>query len=111
MVFDVVHDLPDSKAFLREALKVLKEDGVLYVSEPYAHSNMCDNIATPHSTLLYGSSLFHCLPVSLFYGNEGNGTCMGVEKLLEYLKQSGFNNIQLNVTDHRGHANFVCKES
>ncbi len=55
---------------LQEMRRVLKANGVAFLFETKGTGNAAeDRRVAPISTVLYGVSLFHCMPVSL--GQEG----------------------------------------
>ena len=61
-----------------------------------AHSHPADNVGMPMSSMGYAESLFHCMPVSLFFkGGAGSGTCRGIELAQALLKQAGFSKINV----------------
>ena len=96
VTWDVVHDVPHSSRFLREIRRVLKPGGMFLMVDVGLHSDPEDNKEFALSSLLYGCSMFHCMPVSLnFEGGEGLGAVWGIEKQEEYLKAAGFKNITL----------------
>ena len=108
-VFDVVHDVPDSKKMLREVLRVLKPNGIFLMMDINLHTDVADNIGNRGAAPIYFMSLFHCMPVSLHGENgEGLGAAWGIETQQKYLAQTGFRDIQLLPTVDKIHSYFVA---
>ena len=101
LVWDVVHDVPESAKFLREILRVLKPGGMFYMVDINMHTELGDNLSNRQAAMLYGFSFFHCMPISLNHeGGEGLGAAWGVEKQRQYLEDAGFSDIkQVGITD------------
>ena len=91
-LMDVLHDLPDPVATLREIRGLMAEDGALFVMEPKAADTLEGNM-TPLGTVYYGFSLFHCMTQSLANGGPGHGTCMGPAKTRALLTEAGFGRV------------------
>ena len=92
--WDVVHDVPNAKKFVREVYRVLKPGGLFLMVDVRAHSSAAENIRQK-SVMTYGFSVFHCLPVSTFFeGSEALGTAWGVEKQAQYLQEAGFEGVK-----------------
>ena len=96
ITWDVVHDVPHSSRFLEEIKRVIKPRGMFLMVDIFMHTDPAENKGKPVAPLVYGLSLFHCMPVSLhFEGGEGLGAAWGVEKQEEYLKKAGFKDVKL----------------
>lgn len=90
---DCIHDQAKPKQVLREIHRVLKPDGVFSMLEIAGSSNPAKNIGNPRAIDGYVISLFHCMPVSLYFnGGAGLGTMWGREQALKMLEECGFNN-------------------
>jgi hypothetical protein len=64
------------------------------MSDIDAHSNPNQNIELGHSHVMYGFSLFYCMPLSLNFPNgEGLGTMWGVELAQKMIAEAGFSNV------------------
>ncbi len=75
---------------------MLKPDGIFSMVDVNAHSHPADNIGMPQAILKYTISLFHCMPVSLFFKDgAGLGTCWGKELAVQMLNDAGFADIQI----------------
>ncbi|CEF68728.1 Winged helix-turn-helix DNA-binding domain and Methyltransferase domain-containing protein [Strongyloides ratti] len=97
-IFDACHDQCRPDLALKEIHRCLKPDGVFSMIEIKGSSNCCTDkkINPVGSALLYGISLFHCLPV----GNStkdalGLGAMWGQERALKMLKEAGFSKIEI----------------
>ena len=89
--FDTIHDQAYPDTVLAEIFKVLKRDGLFSLVDSEAHSNLADNVGLQFLPFRYVTSLFQCLPVSLYFeGGKGLGTCWGRENALDMLKSAGF---------------------
>ena len=89
--FDTIHDQAYPGKVLAEVNKVLKKGGWFSVVDIDAHSNVGDNIGLPLLPMKYTASLFHCMPVSLYFeGGKGLGTCWGKELAVKMLEEAGF---------------------
>ena len=93
-LFDVLHDVPFVSKGLLEIQKTLKKGAHMSVIDINAHTKMEDNFGKPSSPLLYGLSLFNCVPTSLFTpGGDGMGAAWGWEKALEMITDAGFHDV------------------
>lgn len=86
---DVLHDLPEPLATLREIRALLKPDGVLFIVEPKAADRLEEN-RNAVATTFYGFSLFHCMTQSLARGGPGLGTCLGPAATEKLVREAGF---------------------
>eukprot|EP00794_Sanderia_malayensis_P012706 gene12706-14011_t len=94
--FDAVHDQARPDKVLAAAFRLLKPDGWFSLVDVKAHSNPIDNIGIPMSSMKYTESLFHCMPVSLYFQDgAGLGTCWGQELATEMLKKAGFTSVKI----------------
>ncbi len=92
-VCDVLHDLPDPVAVLRDARARLAEGGVLLVIEPRVADRLEDNV-NPITAMFYGFSVFHCLTQSLAQDGAGLGACMGPARTTALLGEAGFGTVE-----------------
>lgn len=90
--FDAIHDQAYPDKALAEIFRVLKPGGLFSMVDVNAHTNVATNKAAFGSCpFLYTASLFHCMPVSLYFdGGMGLGTAWGKEKAAEMLSEAGF---------------------
>lgn len=91
--FDVIHDLADPLAGMRQIRRALKPGGVFLMMEPAASSNLEDNL-TPRGALLYGVSAMHCMTQSLAIGGQGVGTVWGRQVIEKTARDAGFDSVE-----------------
>jgi SAM-dependent methyltransferase len=91
--FDVIHDLADPLAGLRQIRAALASDGVFLMMEPNASSRLEDNL-DERGALLYGISTMHCMTQSLARGGEGLGAAWGRQRAEAYAIEAGFGSFQ-----------------
>jgi len=92
----VIHDLGYPKVALRSIVRSLKDKGVFFMVENAASSHLENNLNNPFASMLYTLSCMHCVPVSLAQDDgEGLGSMWGKEKILQYLVEVGFINIEV----------------
>ena len=108
LCWDVVHDIPRSAVALKEIARILSPQGRVSVVEPSLSSNVRDNIDKPGASFLYGASLFHCMPVSLYYpGGMGLGAAWGRQLAEKMFDDAELKTIDVRVIDHRNHNHFT----
>ena len=107
--FDAIHDQRDPATVLGRMAGALAPDGVYFMVEPKASSNLEDNIGNPFAPYIYGMSVMHCMTVSLAEGGAGLGTAWGQQTARRMLAAAGFTSIE--VVDAPGPQNsiFVCR--
>jgi 2-polyprenyl-3-methyl-5-hydroxy-6-metoxy-1,4-benzoquinol methylase len=93
--FDVVHDLPDPAAVLASIHGALKPGGVFLMVDIAASSHVHENLEHPLAPMLYTSSVFHCMSVSLAQGGVGLGTMWGQQLALSMLAEAGFDDVEV----------------
>ncbi|KAI0235433.1 hypothetical protein LSAT2_014071 [Lamellibrachia satsuma] len=95
MMWDVAHDVPQTSKALRETYRVLKPGGVVSMVDANMYTEHADNVDVRHARFIYGVSLCHCMPVSLYLeGGEGMGAAWGQEKAVQMLREAGFTDIK-----------------
>jgi len=93
---DAIHDQAQPGEVLSCIFKMLKKDGLFSMVDVKAHSHPSDNIGITKAAYKYTVSLFHCMPVSLYFdGGAGLGTCWGMELAVKMLKEVGFNDVDI----------------
>ncbi|XP_033762711.1 uncharacterized protein LOC117344165 [Pecten maximus] len=92
VMYDVLHDLSDPVNAMKEVNRVLKDNGVVSITDPDVHSNHRDNIGDPNvAGVGYALSTVICLPCSLSIdGAPGYGIGWGTENKDAFLKSSGW---------------------
>ena len=97
MIYDCMHDLPYPAEAMKGLKGVLKDDGVVTMLDIYASSDMVKETKNPMSTVLYNTSLHHCMSVSLASGGVGLGACWGVELAQKMLIEAGWEEEELRL--------------
>ncbi|XP_033760982.1 uncharacterized protein LOC117342830 [Pecten maximus] len=92
VLYDVLHDLPCPSECMREVYRVLKDDGVVVISDPHVHSKHRDNIGDfGIAGMTYAISSVICLPSSMSTeGAAGNGIGWGSENRESFLTEAGW---------------------
>ena len=93
--FDVIHDQAKPREVLSIVRRALRPGGTFLMVDIHAHSDVGENRAHPAGPFLYGTSLLHCMTVSLAYDGEGLGAVWGEQKARELLAEAGFPNIDV----------------
>lgn len=107
--FDAIHDQRDPAAVLRSAAAALAPDGIYFMVEPRASSNLADNLGNPFGPWLYGMSVLHCMTVSLAEGGAGLGTAWGEQTARQYLTAAGFTSIEAVAAPGPQNTIYVCR--
>jgi SAM-dependent methyltransferase len=107
--FDAIHDQKDPDAVLRGISRVLARGGTFLLVDFKFSSNVEDNIGNPYAPLYYGTSLMHCMPVSLAEGGKGLGTVWGEQLARRMLGEAGFTQVRVLDTPRPQNCMFVCK--
>jgi len=110
--FDSIHDQAYPDKVLHEINKILKKGGLFSLYDVFAHSDVADNIGLPLQPLNYAASLFHCMPVSLYFeGGKGLGTCWGKELAIKMLENAGFSDIkEIPIPNNPYNMHFISKK-
>lgn len=88
-VCEALHDIPQASLALRCCKRVLKKDGHLIITEPEMESGHSRNSGS-YSTMVYGFSMLHSLPVSLAVpGSQGLGSAWGKDKMRLFCTEAG----------------------
>ncbi len=98
--FDVVHDQARPAAVLANIRRSLRPDGVFLMQDIATSSRLENNVEHPIGPLLYATSLFHCMTVSLAQDGAGLGTCWGRELATEMLSEAGFGEVEVHDLPH-----------
>ncbi|CAO4377359.1 unnamed protein product [Caenorhabditis nigoni] len=111
LMFDACHDQCRPDLGLLEILRVLKPDGILAMTEIRGTSNVYTDKTTlgDMATMMYGTSLFHCLPIG---SNDANALCYGAmwgeKRAVELLNKCGFQEIRVVETPYFPFAVMYC---
>lgn len=88
--FECVHDMPQPVEVLATARQIVKDDGHVVVMDEAVGDSFGDR-TDEVERLMYGFSLFVCLPDGLSHeGSLGTGTVMRPSTLAEYASAAGF---------------------
>lgn len=93
--FDVIHDLPHPGAALTAIARALRTGGTFLMVDIAASSHLHENLDHPFGPIVYGSSVMHCVPVSLGQDGQGLGTAWGEHQARELLAHAGFTAIEV----------------
>src|SRR5690606_16844379 len=94
---DALHDQVDPAGVLRCIHDSLGPDGVVVLKEPRGAENLADDIGNPFAPILYGTSVLHCLTISLAHGGAGIGTAMRESLARGLLGDAGFEDVVVHV--------------
>jgi 2-polyprenyl-3-methyl-5-hydroxy-6-metoxy-1,4-benzoquinol methylase len=98
--FDAVHDQAKPDVVLRNIYNALRPDGVYFMQDIHASTDVGGNLDHPAGPLLYAISCMHCMTVSLAYGGMGLGAMWGREKALQLLADAGFTRVDIKRLAH-----------
>jgi ubiquinone/menaquinone biosynthesis C-methylase UbiE len=107
--FDAIHDQKDPDAVLHGVRRALNDGGTFLMIDFKFSSRVEDNVGNPYAPLYYGTSLMHCMPVSLAVGGKGLGTVWGEQTAREMLGEAGFKSIEVLDTPRPQNYMFVCR--
>ncbi|XP_069103397.1 S-adenosylmethionine-dependent methyltransferase Rv2258c-like [Argopecten irradians] len=110
VIYDVLHDLPCPEECMREVARVLKDDGLVSITDPHVHSNHRDNVDDlAGAGIRYAISSVVCLPSSMSAdGAAGHGIGWGTENRETFLTKAGW-----CIEDKRiqgTNSNFTCSK-
>jgi SAM-dependent methyltransferase len=93
--FECIHDMPDPIGVLETMHRMTKPDGRVVVMDEAVAESFGDS-SDEVERLMYGFSLFVCLPDGLSHeGSVGTGTVMRPSTLESYAKKAGFSGIDV----------------
>ena len=93
--FECVHDMSDPVSALRAMKQLAKADGAVIVMDEKVGDafSPAGNEVEP---LMYGFSVFHCLPVGMAENpSVGTGTVMRPDTLRSYALEAGFDEVEI----------------
>ena len=110
--FDSIHDQAYPDKVLGEIYRILRKGGCFSLYDVNANSNVADNIGLPLLPMNYAASLFHCMPVSLYFEDgKGLGTCWGKELAAKMLENAGFQEIkEIPIPGNSYNMHFIAKK-
>ncbi len=99
-IFEALHDMSYPVDVLRAAGGLLADGGLMLIADERTE----DAFTAPAGDgerLLYGFSLFHCLPVGMIgEGAAGTGTVMRADTLRRYAADAGFSSCEVLPIEH-----------
>ncbi|XP_078604546.1 S-adenosylmethionine-dependent methyltransferase Rv2258c-like isoform X2 [Branchiostoma floridae x Branchiostoma japonicum] len=111
LAWDAIHDQADPEGVLREIYRTLKPKGLFSMVDMRGHTELAENLDNPAAPMLYGASLLHCMPVSLYFGGRGLGNMWGQELAVSMLQEAQFTNILvLDVPNIHANLHFLCQK-
>lgn len=98
--FECIHDMPDPVAVLSAARGMLAEGGTMLVMDERVPDEFTGP-GDPVEQLMYGFSLFVCLPDSMSHeGSVATGTVMRRATLTDYATRAGFDSVEVLPIEH-----------
>lgn len=97
--FDTIHDQAQPRTVLKNVHRALRPDGVFFMVDVDASSNLEENMDHLLGPAFYTISFSHCMTVSLANDGEGLGTMWGWQKALALLKEAGFTETEVHSPD------------
>lgn len=108
--FDAIHDQVDPAGVLARIREALRTDGELFMVDVRASSNLEDNLDDPTKVIVYGTSVMHCMEVSLAGGGAGLGTAWGTQLATTMLHDAGFGDVTVhNIQADPTNCIYVCR--
>ena len=100
--FECLHDMPRPVEVLAELRRAIRPGGVVVVMDE-AVSDAFEGPANELDRLMYGFSLFVCLPDGMSsQPSAGTGTVMRIDKLRAYATEAGFRGVEVLPTGEFG---------
>lgn len=97
--FECLHDMPHPVEVLRAAREAVRPDGVVIIMDEAAAEEFAPE-ADELERLLYGFSLFVCLPDGMSHRpSAATGTVMRPATLRDYARQAGWNDIRVVIPE------------
>jgi 2-polyprenyl-3-methyl-5-hydroxy-6-metoxy-1,4-benzoquinol methylase len=96
LAFDVIHDQAQPREVLRRVAQALRAGGLFLMVDIKASSHVHENLVHPLAPFLYGTSLLHCMTVSLALGGEGLGAMWGEQRAYALLAEAGFGQVDVH---------------
>lgn len=95
LAFDVIHDQARPREVLRNVARALRPGGLFLMVDIKASSSVHENLTHPLAPFLYGTSVLHCMTVSLALDGEGLGTMWGEQQARALLAEAGFAHVDV----------------
>lgn len=108
--FDTIHDQAAPATVLQRIHDALAPDGVFFMVDIKAASDLGSNMGNRMAPLLYGMSVLHCLTVSLAAGGAGLGAVWGEQLARRMLADAGFSNVSVHDSPSPMNSIYVCRK-
>jgi 2-polyprenyl-3-methyl-5-hydroxy-6-metoxy-1,4-benzoquinol methylase len=110
--FDAIHDQADPGGVLAQIRAAIRTGGEFFMVDIRASSYLEDNISEAGNVIIYGTSLFHCMEVSLAQGGAGLGTAWGKQLATSMLHDAGFADVVIHdIEADPSNCIYVCRPS
>ena len=93
--FDAIHDQAHPAAVLNGIADALAPKGVFLMADIKASSHPHENLDLPAAAFLYGTSLMHCMTVSLALDGAGLGAAWGEQTAIRMVREAGFSDVRV----------------
>ncbi len=93
--FDAIHDQAKPAVVLQNISHALRKDGIFFMVDVAASSELGNNLEHPLGAFLYSVSTAHCMTVSLALGGDGLGAAWGEELAQRMLAEAGFGKVSV----------------
>jgi 2-polyprenyl-3-methyl-5-hydroxy-6-metoxy-1,4-benzoquinol methylase len=93
--FEAIHDQAKPREVLKRIARALRPEGVFFMQDIGASSQVHKNLEHPLAPFLYTISCMHCMSVSLALNGEGLGTMWGEEQARQLLVEAGFTTVEV----------------
>ncbi|GAB6143092.1 class I SAM-dependent methyltransferase [Desulfocicer niacini] len=108
--FDAIHDQSKPLSALKSIRSMLAPGGIFSMVDIAAESSHAGNMDHPMGPFLYTVSLMHCMPVGLNDNGAGLGMMWGRQKAEAFLKEAGFDAIDVQEMAHDGfNLHYLCR--
>lgn len=108
--FDAIHDQADPAGVLAQIRGAIRPGGEFFMVDIRASSNLEDNLSEAGNVIIYGTSLFHCMQVSLALGGAGLGTAWGKQLATSMLNDAGFAEVTVHdIEADPSNCIYVCR--
>lgn len=108
--FDAIHDQKRPQDVLGAISDALEPDGIFFLMDIKAASDVESNKSNRFAPFIYGISLLHCMTVSLAEGGAGLGTAWGEQLARRLLAEAGFNHVDFYDSPRPQNCIYVCRK-
>jgi len=95
LAVDAIHDQGHPEEVLQSVVRSLRPGGTFLMVEPLATGQIDIDVQHPMAPMMYGTSLGHCVQVSLAAGGPGLGSMWGRAKAIPMLQAAGFADVSV----------------